>query len=269
MSKKVSMSPANKKSGYSKVFSCAGKVCVVTGGLGLLGREVVKGLSDFEGIVYAADTLEAFKKSGARNKFFIPMDISLEESVRAGLAVVSKKEKKIDVLVNCAYPRTKDWGNLLEDVSFSSWNENVESHMGGYFLSCRAAAEIMKKNKAGGSIINFASIYGMVAPDFGVYKGTTMTMPAAYAAIKGGIINFSKYLAAYYADFKIRVNTVSPGGVFNGQPEKFVENYVRNTPLGRMAQPEDIVGAVVYLASGASGYVTGANLVVDGGWTIK
>ncbi len=269
MSKKLSTMPVNKKTGYSKLFSCAGKVCVVTGGLGFLGREVVKGLSDFGGVVYAADTVEASKKSGARNKFFIPMDISSEESLREGLSAIFSKEKKIDVLVNCAYPRTKDWGDLLEKVSFSSWNENVESHLGGYFLSCRAAAEIMKENKAGGAIINFASIYGMVAPDFGVYTGTAMTMPAAYAAIKGGIINFSKYLAAYYAGFNIRVNTVSPGGVFNGQPEKFVENYVRNTPLGRMAQPEDIVGAVVYLASGASGYVTGANLVVDGGWTIK
>ena len=269
MSKKLSTMPVNKKTGYAKLFSCAGKVCVVTGGLGFLGREVVKGLSDFGGIVYAADTIEAFKKSGARNKHFVPMDISLEESVRAGLSIVSKKEKKIDVLVNCAYPRTKDWGNLLEDVSFSSWNENVESHLGGYFLSCRAAAEIMEKNKSGGAIINFASIYGMSAPDFTIYKGTAMTMPAAYSAIKGGIINFSKYLAVYYAGFNIRVNTVSPGGVFNGQPEKFVDNYSQNTPLGRMACPGDIVGAVVYLASGASGYVTGANLVVDGGWTIK
>jgi NAD(P)-dependent dehydrogenase (short-subunit alcohol dehydrogenase family) len=138
--------------------------------------------------------------------------------------------------------------------------------MGGYFFASRAAAEIMKRHH-NGSIINFASIYGISAPDFGLYKGTSLTMPPAYSAIKGGIIAFTKYLATYYAPYGIRANVVSPGGVENGQPSAFVRRYSQKTPLGRMARPEDLVGAVIYLASDASSYVTGTNLVVDGGWT--
>jgi NAD(P)-dependent dehydrogenase (short-subunit alcohol dehydrogenase family) len=123
------------------------------------------------------------------------------------------------------------------------------------------------KLQGGGSIINFASTYGVVAPDFSIYKGTTMTMPVAYSAIKGGVIAFSKYMSSYCAKDNIRVNCVSPGGIFDKQPVGFVEKYIAKTPLGRMGTPEDLVGAVLYLASDASLYVTGHNLIVDGGWT--
>jgi NAD(P)-dependent dehydrogenase (short-subunit alcohol dehydrogenase family) len=110
-------------------------------------------------------------------------------------------------------------------------------------------------------------MYGIVAPDFSIYEGTPMTMPVAYSAIKGGVLAFSKYMASYYAKDKIRVNCVSPGGIFDKQPDRFVEKYIAKTPLGRMGTPKDIVGAVLYLASDASLYVTGHNLIVDGGWT--
>jgi NAD(P)-dependent dehydrogenase (short-subunit alcohol dehydrogenase family) len=143
---------------------------------------------------------------------------------------------------------------------------NVNSHLGGHFLCCQKVAEQMKL-QGSGSIINFASIYGVVAPDFSIYEGTTMTMPVAYSAIKGGIIALSKYLATYYAKDNIRVNCVSPGGVFDNQADNFVEKYLAKTPLGRMGTPKDMVGAVLYLASDASLYVTGFNLIVDGGWT--
>ena len=119
----------------------------------------------------------------------------------------------------------------------------------------------------GGSIINLASTYGIVAPDFSIYEGLDMTTPAAYAAIKGGIVNLTQFLASYYGKNGIRVNCVSPGGIANSQPDVFVRRYVSRTPLGRMGTPEDIAGAVVFLASEAAAYVTGHNLVVDGGWT--
>jgi NAD(P)-dependent dehydrogenase (short-subunit alcohol dehydrogenase family) len=119
----------------------------------------------------------------------------------------------------------------------------------------------------GGAIINLASIYGNVAPDFSIYEGTEMTMPVAYSAIKGGIIALTRYIATYYAHYNVRANTVSPGGIFDHQKPSFVERYSKKTPLGRMARPEEIVGAVVYLASDASSYVTGHDLIVDGGWT--
>ena len=197
---------------------------------------------------------------------FQPLDITSEDSIRQTLETVIKQFRKIDILVNCAYPRTSDWGVRCEDVSFDSWKINVNSHLGGYFICCQKVAEQMKL-QGGGSIINFASIYGVVAPVFSIYEGSNMTMPVAYSAIKGGVIAFSKYMASYYAKDNIRVNCVSPGGVFDKQPDSFVEKYVAKTPLGRMGSPKDMVGAVLYLASDASSYVTGHNLIVDGGWT--
>jgi len=253
---------------YNNLFDLSKKVVVVVGGAGLIGREIVKSLSDFGAMVYVADNdKKPAKKIQAKGVKFIHLDIRSEESTRKALNEVYNANKKIDILINCAYPRSSDWGLKLEDVSFDSWKDNVNSHLGGYFLCSKVAANLMKKNKKG-VIINFASIYGIVAPDFGLYQGTKMTMPAAYSAIKGGVISFTKYLATYYAKFNIRANVISPGGVFNGQDSAFVKKYAKKTPLNRMAVPKDIVGAVIFLASDASSYVTGQNLIVDGGWSV-
>jgi NAD(P)-dependent dehydrogenase (short-subunit alcohol dehydrogenase family) len=253
---------------YRNVFSCKDKVALVTGGLGLIGKEIVRGLSDFGASVCVADINEReteWLKNLAAVHFQL-LDITSEGSIRQAVEGVVRQFMKIDILVNCAYPRTGDWGARCEDVSFDSWKMNVNSHLGGYFLCCQKVAEQMKR-QGGGSIINLASIYGIVAPDFSIYEGTPMTMPVAYSAIKGGIIAFSKYMSSYYAKDNIRVNCVSPGGIFDKQSNSFVEKYNANTPLARMGTPEDIVGAVLYLASDASSYVTGHNLIVDGGWT--
>jgi len=253
---------------YRNLFSCKDKVALVTGGLGLIGKEIVRGLNDFGASVCIADINEQQRK-GLKNLAavnFQQFDITSEDSIRQTLEAVIKQFRKIDILVNCAYPRTGDWGARCEDVSFDSWKMNMNNHLGGYFLCCQKVAEQMKL-QGGGSIINFASIYGVVAPDFSIYEGSTMTMPVAYSAIKGGVIAFSKYMASYYAKDNVRVNCISPGGVFDKQPDSFVEKYIAKTPLGRMGTPEDMVGAVLYLASDASSYVTGHNLIVDGGWT--
>ncbi|MBA4391140.1 MAG: short-chain dehydrogenase [Syntrophus sp. (in: bacteria)] len=253
---------------YRNLFSCKDKVALVTGGLGLIGKEIVRGLNDFGASVCVADIDERQMK-GLENLAavnFQHLDITSENSIGQTLEAVIDQFTKIDILVNCAYPRTGDWGARCEDVIFDSWKMNLNSHLGGYFLCCQKTAEQMKL-QGGGSIINFASIYGVVAPDFSIYEGTPMTMPVAYSAIKGGVIAFSKYMSSYYAKDNIRVNCVSSGGVFDSQPEGFVEKYTAKTPLGRMGTPKDMVGAVLYLASDASLYVTGHNLVVDGGWT--
>mgnify|MGYP000570870335 FL=1 len=146
--------------------------------------------------------------------------------------------------------------------------KNVDLQLNSTFLCCQLVLEIMKKQKSG-SIVNMASIYGVVGPDFSIYNGTTMTMPAAYSAIKGGVVNFTRYLACYFGPHSIRINSVSPGGVFNNQESVFVENYVKNVPLRRMALPNDISPAVAFLLSDNSSYLTGQNIIIDGGWTSK
>lgn len=253
---------------YKSIFNLHNKVVVVVGGAGLIGSEIVKGLSDFGGRLYVADAnKEAAKGIKGRGVKFIYLDITSEDSIRKALTEIYNSTKKIDVLINCAYPRTSDWGLKLEDVPFDSWKDNVNNHLGGYFLCSKVAADLMKK-KTGGIIINFASIYGVVAPDFSIYKSTNMTMPVAYSAIKGGIIAFTRYLATYYAKYNIRANVISPGGVFNGQDSAFLKKYAMKTPLNRMAFPKDIVGAAIFLSSDASSYITGQNLIVDGGWSV-
>ncbi len=260
---------------YNRFFDLKRKIAVVTGGAGLIGKAVVEGLAEFGATVILADidtnkgALAAQALSGKGLKvIFRYLDISNENSVCGLVDFVHKKHKKIDIWVNSAYPRTKDWGNKFEDISLASWRKNIDLHLVGYFLCSQKAAEYMKRQKRG-SIINLASIYGMAAPDFSFYKNTDMTTPAAYAVIKAGIINFTKYLASYYGKYKIRVNCVSPGGVFARQPEVFVKRYTHKTALKRMCLPQDVTGAVIYLASEASAYVTGQNLIVDGGWSIQ
>lgn len=253
---------------YRKLFSLEGKTAVVTGGGGLIGSEIVAALSEFGARVVIADTNRERAEAlmHATGAGYAQLDITSEGSINEALSAVEQGEGRLDILVNCAYPRTADWGTKLEEVPYQSWQTNLDSHLGGYFLSCRKGAEIMKR-RGGGSIINIASIYGVVAPDFSLYQGTAMTMPVAYSAIKGGLIALTRYLATYYGGDGIRANVISPGGIQDGQPELFVDRYASKTPLGRLGQPEEVAGAAVYLASDAASYVTGHNLLVDGGWT--
>lgn len=243
------------------VFDVKGKVVIITGGTGLIGSVLAKAFRDAGAKVVPADI-------DAKNPHSYHLDIASEVSVLDLIRYADKKFKKVDTWINCAYPRTSDWPAKLEEIKISSWRKNVDMHLNGYFLCCQKIAQYMKK-QGFGSIINFASIYGIVAPDFSIYKGTDLTMPAAYSAIKAGIINFTKYLALYYGKCNIRANCISPGGVYNKQPKAFVKNYEAATALGRMARPDDIIGGAIYLSSDASKYVTGHNLVIDGGWTAK
>lgn len=251
------------------MFSCKGRVAVVTGGGGLLGKVMVSSLAAFGATVYSADVQAPCPSDGcvsAPGVRSINLDITSESSITDMVRTVVSEAGSVDILVNSAYPRTGDWGRKLEDIDFESWKKNINDQLGGYFLCSRAVAEQMKLRQKG-SIINISSIYGMVGPDFSVYEGTKMTMPAAYSAIKGGLTTFTKYLATYYGACGVRANVVSLGGVFDNQPTSFVERYSARTPLGRMGEPGDVAGAVVFLASDASSYVTGQNIVIDGGWT--
>ena len=250
-------------------FSLKGKIAVVAGGAGLIGKNVSIGLAEAGAKVYVADidkkSSVALEKQN-KNLKWIDLDITNVNSVNSCIKKIVKDDKKIDIWVNCAYPRTTDWADKFEDIKYESWKKNVDMHLNGYFLCCQKIAQQMKKQRKG-SIINFSSIYGVVGPDFSIYDKTNLTMPAAYSAIKGGIITFTKYLASYYAKHGIRVNAICPGGIYNNQPKDFVKKYIEKTPMGRMGKSEDITGSVIFLASDAASYITGHVLMVDGGWT--
>ena len=256
---------------FPERFRLKDKIAVVTGGAGLIGTAICGALSEAEAKVYIADIdrkrgekLDKKLRSSGLKTAYVKTDISSEASIRSVVSGIVRKEGRVDIWINGAYPRTPDWSDRFEDVRASSVRKNLDMHMNGYFLCCKHVLKQMKKRRKG-VLINIGSHYGVLGPDFSVYKGTRMTMPAAYSLIKGGIVNFSRYLATYYAPYNIRVNAVCPGGVFNNQPPSFVRNYVKGVPLKRMARPEEIASAVLFFSSDASSYMTGQVVMVDGG----
>lgn len=245
------------------MFSLSKKVVLIMGGNGLIGSAISKGAKEAGAKVIVIDPS---KPQVEVDQFFQQDLINKEQETSQLFENIRKTHGKIDGFVNCSYPRTADWGKGLFDVSFESWRQNIDLHLNSYFMFSRSISEIMC-SQGFGSIINFSSIYGLVGPNFSIYEGTTISNPPAYAAIKGGISNLTRYLAASTGPQGVRVNAICPGGVENGQPEKFVENYNKITPLRRMATPGDNVGPTIFLLSDASQYITGVNLPVDGGWT--
>lgn len=237
---------------------------IITGGSGLLGKSIVKHLIEEGATVINIDV----KKTEFEhiNLHFYSCDILNESELVMTFENILKSFKTIDGLINNAYPRTKDWGLKFEDIPFESLNKNLSMQTTSHFKLCQLAAEVMKIQKYG-SIINIGSIYGIVGPDFNVYNNTEMTMPAAYSIIKGGMINFTRYLASYLGAFNIRVNCVSPGGIFDGQNPVFVKQYEEKVPMKRMGFPDDISPTVVFLLSKDSTYISGQNIAIDGGWT--
>lgn len=243
-------------------MSLKNKVIVVTGGNGLIGSCIVKELKSNGSIAINADISNENDISNG----LVYCDVTNTESVIFAISIILKKYHKIDGWVNNAYPRTNDWGDKFENIEYSSWSKNIDSQLNSVFICSKAILAIMKE-QGFGSVVNISSIYGVVGPDFSVYDGTEMTMPAAYSAIKGGIINFTRYLASYFGQFGVRVNCVSPGGIFDNQTKIFVDQYEKKVPMKRMGRPEDISPSVTFLLSESASYITGQNLIVDGGWT--
>ncbi len=237
------------------------KIIIVTGGSGLLGKEIINDLEAKEAIAINADinVVTDFKKHT------LTVDITSEESIVKAIKLVSDYYGKIDGLVNNAYPRTQDWGTKFEDITYESWQKNVDMQMNTTFLFIQKIMPELLKTK--GAIVNMTSIYGVVGNDLTIYENTSINTAAPYSAIKGGVINFTRYLASYYGRQGVRVNCVSPGGIFDNQHETFVANYEKKVPMGRMGNPDDIAPAVSFLLSDEAKYITGQNLIVDGGWT--
>lgn len=250
------------------------KVIVVTGGAGLLGRQFCKAVADNDGIAVVAD-IDLIRAKEVADSICVTgkvsdaheLDITSEQSVRDLIAAVVARHGRIDAVVNNAYPRTANYGRKVEDVTYSDFCANLSTHLGGYFLVSQQFAMHFRA-AGGGNIVNMGSIYASMAPRFEVYADTPMTMPVEYAAIKSGVAQLTRYFAQYYKKAGIRVNTLSPGGIFDNQPNKFLERYASHSGVKGMLDGRDIVGALVFLLSDSSRYVNGQEIIVDDGFSL-
>lgn len=263
-------------------FSLENKIAIVTGALGLLGKQHCNALAEAGASVVVCDLdeqkCESFAKSLSAKALGVKVDITDPKSIRKLRSRVLKEFKQIDILVNNAAiddkfesPQAAKEFTRFENYPLELWTRSLEVNLTGTFLCSQIiGTEMAARNY--GSIINIASTYGIVAPDQSLYVNNegeqVFYKTAAYPVTKGGVIAFTKFLAAYWGEAGVRVNALSPGGVENLQSSFFIENYSKKTPLKRMAKSTDYKGALIFLASDASSYMTGANLVVDGGFTI-
>ncbi|HXD08792.1 MAG TPA: SDR family oxidoreductase [Anaerolineales bacterium] len=267
-------------------FDLAGRVAVVTGGVGLLGTEFCRTLAEAGASVAVVDrngsasraTADTLAKSGYKAQAFIT-DITQPDSVNTMVESVLSAFGRIDILVNSAAldpkfdPDAMKKGitpGAFEDYPLDQWNAALNVNLTGMFLVTQACVKPMLAQGKKGSIINICSTYGLNGPDQRIYikDGERVAYkPVYYTVTKAGVLGFTKYLAAYYAGTDIRVNALTPGGVFNDHEEYFVKNYSAKTIIGRMARKDEMNGALLFLASDASSYMTGNNVVVDGGWT--
>ena len=260
-----------------ELMDLRGRVAVVTGGGGHLGAVLGEALAELGARIAVVDVRADAGEAAARrireafnvDAQSLPADLAREEEVRALPSAVLEQFGRLDILVNCAaLVGTSDlqgWAVAFEKQSPATWRRALEINLTAPFVLAQAAAAALRAS-GHGTVINVLSTYGLVGPDLGLYAGTALGNPAAYGASKGGLLQLTRWLATVLAP-DIRVNALSPGGIERGQPAAFQERYRARTPLRRMAAEEDFKGAVAYLASDLSAYVTGQNLVVDGGWT--
>ena len=267
-------------------FDLTGRVAVVTGGVGLLGAEFCRTLTEAGAAVAVVDLNESASQALAESltnsgyqALAASADITQPDSVHAAVEQVLSKFGRIDILVNSAAldpkfdPDAVNKGitpGAFENYPLELWNSALNVNLTGMFLMTQACVKPMIAQGKKGSIINICSTYGLNGPDQRIYikEGKRVAFkPVYYTVTKAGVLGFTKYLAAYYAETEIRVNALTPGGVFNNHENYFVKNYSARTVLGRMAHKDEMNGALLFLASDASSYMTGNNVVVDGGWT--
>jgi NAD(P)-dependent dehydrogenase (short-subunit alcohol dehydrogenase family) len=261
-------------------FRVEGKVVVVTGGCGQLGRQFTRALIEAGARVAVFDVapsdVSGLAEADHDKVLMVDADVTSRNSLEAGLGAIITKWGVPDALINNAGLDSPPDAPIEETGPFesypeSSWDKVMEVNTKGVFLCCQVIGGAMAQ--AGrGSIVNIGSIYGLISPDQRIYdyrraKGEPFFKPVAYSASKSSLLNLTRYLATYWASRKVRVNTLTLAGVFNNQDQQFLESYTARVPLGRMAEPNEYNGAIIFLVSDASSYMTGANMVIDGGWT--
>ena len=240
-----------------------GKVVVVIGAGGLLGRDFVRGIAEGGGHPVLADIVEP----QTNEHLAIRVDINSKPSVKALISSVHARYGRIDAVVNSAYPRNAQYGRKFFDVTHEDFCENISLNLGGMFLICQKMAEYFQQ-QGYGNIINIASIYGVTAPKFEIYENTAITMPVEYAAIKSAVIHLTKYMAKYLKGSHIRVNSISPGGILDKQPEAFLAAYKKLCNDRGMLDPIEITNALLFLIGDMSLYINGHNLIVDDGFSV-
>jgi NAD(P)-dependent dehydrogenase (short-subunit alcohol dehydrogenase family) len=266
---------------FKKLFDLSRKTAIVTGGVGILGKQFCSILAEYganiavvdiqqEVAATFAEELEALYGIKASGVF---CDITNPESVQRMVRDVVDTFGRIDILHNNAAGKSNNLSHFFapfEEYKLSQWDQIMDINLGGMFLVAKYVGKFMVEQNNGGSIIQTSSIYGIMGPDNRIYEGSfylehQINTPAVYSASKSAVIGLTKYLATYWANKGIRVNTITPGGIESGQNEIFKQKYSNRVPLQRMGKPHEMAGALLYLASDASAYVTGQNIVIDGG----
>ena len=252
------------------------KTYFISGGLGLLGAAFVKDLLGRDANLIIADIAddistqlqsELNEMSYAGNYIYTKMDITSSESIDAAIELGIDRFTKIDGFVNTSFPRNSSYGKDVMEISYEDFCENLNINLGGYFLSSQKFIHHFL-GQGYGNIINISSIYGIIAPRFSIYKDTEINSPVEYAAIKSGLMHITKYFAKYLKGKNIRLNTISPGGIFDNHEDLFAANYSEYTLNKGMLDPSDICGTLAFLLSNESHYINGQNIVVDDGFTI-
>lgn len=263
---------------FNKLSDLSGRTAVVTGAAGMIGRNITSVLMELGAFVITIDhpdaettsATEFFVNRGHKKFNWVSCDLEKQDSREIMMSNILKQVGVVDILVNnaafVASNSLEGWISNFEEQSIESWKRALEVNLTASFHLSQGFSGALR-NSQNGSIINLGSIYGTIAPDYNLYKGTDMGNPAAYAVSKAGVIQLTRWLASTLAP-DIRVNAISPGGVFRQQSDVFVKRYVESTPLRRMATESDLIGIIGYLASDLSAYVTGQNFIIDGGFSV-
>ena len=263
------------KINFREKFELKGKVIVITGACGLVGRAFCEAAAQFGAHVVAVDIPQADPEAFAKElqerhnntMLGVAIDVASKADVTGLQKAVLDAFGTIDGLVNGHQNKSHLIFEPFEEVSEDNWDTVVNINLKGSFLTCQVLGSWMADN-GGGSIINIPSTYSVVAPNQNLYKGTSLGCPAAYSASKGGIDALSRYLASYWATKKVRVNMITPHGVWNNHEKQFEDNFARFSPMERLSYNHEVASAMIYLLSDASSYVTGDNMLVEGGWTV-